>query len=649
VKRDFGFYRVATASPEVRVADIDFNIDNICSLINAATDKDVDVLVFPELSITGYTCGDLFYQESLVTAAKNSLLKIAEFSKSKKLLIVIGLPLLRTGRLFNCAAILSSGEVIGFVPKTLLPNSAEYYENRWFTSSETFLSPSHSIDFFGNQVPFSKDLLFSTNQDQLIIGVELCEDLWGVKQPSSEHALAGANLILNLSASNETLGKSSYRRDLVNQQSARCIAAYAYSSVGPGESTTDVVFSGHCLISENGLLLKESDRFIFKNNIIYSDIDVNRINHDRQRSSSFKIYSAIPHRIINFSLETNSKLSKEKLGSVRPYSKTPFVPKEKKNQDEICNEILMIQMTGLIKRLNHTNTSKVVIGLSGGLDSTLALMVIFSSFEKLNLVKKGIHVLCMPGFGTTTKTFENAINLATALDTTIEVIDIKNAVEGHFIDIKHSKSKVDITYENSQARERTQILMDYANKISGLVIGTGDLSELALGWCTYNGDHMSMYNVNAGVPKTLVKHIVEWYASTIASKEISQVLLDIVSTPISPELLPINSEGICEQNTEEIIGPYVLHDFYLYYLIRHGFSPSKILYLAELIFKDQYDRVTLLKWLEVFIKRFFSQQFKRSAMPDGPKIGSVALSPRGDWKMPSDAVASLWLESIKNN
>jgi NAD+ synthase (glutamine-hydrolysing) len=638
-----GLLRLATVAPELRVADVTFNTAAIRAAMQAAAKRGAALALFPELSVTGYTCGDLFAQALLHTRARAALLELAAATKSLKIHAVVGLPLAVHGRLYNCAAVLGAGRVLGLVPKQFLPTTGEYYEERWFTSAAG-LAPV-DVDLGGYAAPLATNLLFADAASGCTFGVEVCEDLWAVHPPSGDLCLAGANLILNPSASNELLGKAAYRRDLVRQQSARCLAAYAYASAGPGESSTDVVFSGHCLVAENGSLLAESERFKFATQLTCADVDLGRLQHERLCNSSFSAAAAagVFHRI---PVTLPAAAAGEPAGSLRPNPALPFVPSDPRARAETCREIFSIQSTGLAKRLKHTGAKTVVIGISGGLDSTLALLVAAHAFDLLGLDRKGILAPTLPGFGTTKRTRGNAEKLVEQLGATLRVIPIHDAIKQHFRDIGHDENVHDVTYENAQARERTQILMDLANKIGGFVIGTGDLSEAALGWCTFNGDHMSMYHVNAGIPKTLVRYLIDWCADSEFSGAPAKVLHDIADTPISPELLPTTDDGKQHQKTEDLVGPYELHDYFLYHMVRHGSRPAKVLYLAELAFAGRYPRTVILRWFEVFVRRFFSQQFKRSAMPDGPKVGSVALSPRGDWRMPSDASAAEWLAEI---
>ncbi|HKJ04242.1 MAG TPA: NAD(+) synthase [Geopsychrobacteraceae bacterium] len=641
--REQGMLRLAVITPELRVADVSFNIEAIRQASIAAKEQKCHFLLFPELCVSGYTCADLFFQQELLQQVEEGLKSLADFSAEKKLTLVVGAPLRQAGRLFNCAVFISSGTICGIVPKTFLPNSGEFYEQRWFSSSKEQCQPT--LRWPEGEIPFGTDLLFQAEGfPECLIGVEICEDAWSVAPPSSSQALAGATLLLNLSASPEILGKEAYRRTLVETQSARCLAAYAYASAGPCESSTDLVFSGHSLIAENGQMLAETRRFQFDNQIAFADIDLARLLGERQRNSSYAAgCPGLDFRTYTFNMEESPV---ERLQ--RPVSRSPFVPPDDSERSSRCHEIFQLQTSGLAKRLLHTGSKKAVIGLSGGLDSTLALLVTVKAFDCLQLDRSGIVALTMPGFGTTSRTRENAEHLAGHLGVELRTISIDQAVKQHFRDIGHQESCLDVTYENSQARERTQILMDVANQVGGLVIGTGDLSELALGWCTYNGDHMSMYGVNCGVPKTLVRYLVEWCAKVEFSDDISLILLDVCATPVSPELLPPDENGEIGQFTEQVVGPYQLHDFFLYQVVRMHYPPAKILVLAQQAFAGEYNLPELRKWLRTFYRRFFSQQFKRSCLPDGPKVGSVALSPRGDWRMPSDASVRLWLEQLES-
>ncbi len=641
-----GFLRLATIAPELRVGDTTFNTAEHLRCLTQAVRSGARVALFPELSLTGYTCGDLFAQDILLSAAKEALQHLAAATADLPIHALVGLPLVIDDRLYNCAALIGEGAVLGIVPKSFLPTTHEYYEERWFTSATRLTAVA--VELEGGLVPVGTDLLFNDAGHRLTLGVEICEDLWTANPPSGNLCLAGANLILNPSASDELLGKAPYRRDLVRQQSARCLAAYAYASSGPGESSTDVVFSGHCLIAENGALLAESARFRFAAQITCADIDLQRLGHERLTNSSYSAGApSEPTERVPIALSTKAPpKSAAPLGSLRPNPAHPFVPSDPAIRAATCHEIFSIQSTGLAKRLRHTGSKKVVIGISGGLDSTLALLVTVHAFDLLGLDRSGIIAPTMPGFGTTKRTRGNAEQLVAQLGATLRVIPIGPAVKQHFADIGHDPARHDVTYENAQARERTQILMDVANQVGGFVVGTGDLSESALGWCTFNGDHMSMYHVNAGVPKTLVRYLIDWAADEQFSGATTAVLHDIAATPISPELLPKGANDEILQQTEDVVGPYELHDFFLFHIVRHGCRPAKIAHLAALAFGDQYPRTTILKWLEVFVRRFFAQQFKRSAMPDGPKVGSVALSPRGDWRMPSDASSATWLAEI---
>ena len=639
-----GFLRVAVVSPELRLADVDYNVRCLSEALQAAAGQGCQLAVFPELCLTGYSCADLFYQALLLEKARSGLLQVAAASELSGVAAVVGLPLEVDGRLYNCAALVSGGRVIGVVPKRYLPSTNEYYEDRWFTSSQQ--CQAQSVILGGEPVPFGANLLFAAGSlPECVLGLEICEDLWAVVPPSSDQALAGATLLVNPSASNELLGKADYRRDLVRQQSARCLAAYLYAGASAGESSTDLVFSGHSLIAENGVLLAETDRFRFATQLAVADVDLQRLKHERLKNSSFADASpSRAYRVIPFDLTFNAPDQPADLK--RSVSATPFVPADLTQRARHCREIFDLQSTGLARRLRHTGTRQVTLGLSGGLDSTLALLVTIKAFDVLGLAREGVLAVTMPGFGTTSRTHTNAEKLATLSGVTLRQIPIRDAVRQHFADIGHPESAHDVTYENAQARERTQILMDLANQAGGLMVGTGDLSELALGWCTYNADHMSMYHVNAGVPKTLVRYLVEWCAEAEFSGEVSEVLRDICATPITPELLPLGEGEQLEQKTEDTIGPYLLHDFFLYYTVRHLFAPRKVFYLARRAFGTTYAPEAILRWQRVFYQRFFSQQFKRSAMPDGPKVGSVALSPRGDWRMPSDASGQAWLAEM---
>ena len=631
-----GFIKAAALTPKVRVADAKYNGAQIREMITKAAEDGVQVLVFPELCITGYTCGDLFSQKILLDEAKKQLLHIAKHTTGLSVIVFVGLPIVFKGKLYNIAAAVSGGEVLGLVPKKNIPNYNEFYEKRYFT--EGMEEPEDIELEEGVSVPIGTNLLFACTQvPDLKIAAEICEDLWVPAPPSIRHALAGATVIANLSASDEITGKAGYRRDLVCGQSGRLYCGYIYASAGLGESTQDVVYAAHNMIAENGSILAEAKRFA--NETVVTDLDLERVMHDRIQKTTFS-YSDEYYEEIPFDLEMQET---ELIRSIDP---SPFVPKNMADRNERCDEILNIQAMGLVKRLEHTNAKTAVIGISGGLDSTLALLVTVRAFDILGLPREGVQAITMPGFGTTDRTYDNAVSLIRDLGTTFREIPIRDAVTGHFKDIGHDINNHDVTYENSQARERTQILMDVANQCGGMVIGTGDLSELALGWATYNGDHMSMYGVNGSIPKTLVRHLIRYYADTCEDEKLAAVLYDVLDTPVSPELLP-PKEGQISQVTEDIVGPYELHDFFLYQVLRFGFSPKKILRLAKIAFDGEYEDETILKWLNTFYRRFFSQQFKRSCLPDGPKVGSVAVSPRGDLRMPSDASSRLWLEELE--
>lgn len=635
---EYGFIKVGASVPEIKVADPTYNVKKIEEQIDEAISKNIQILTFPELCITGYTCGDLFNQDILINKSYDGLKELVNFSKNKKIVFIVGCPIKSQNKLFNTAIVINEGKILGIVPKTYLPNYNEFYEMRWFNSSKDLCEKE--INLFGQNVVIGTDLIFSCERNEnLKFAIEICEDVWSVKPKSSDYALGGATIIFNLSASNETIGKYSYRKDLIKIQSATTISGYVYASAGPNESSSDILFSGCSMICENGSLLSENKRFNFESNLIYNDIDVNRLANDRAKNTSFKNDNAISFRRINFEIDKNPNIC-------RTYSKTPFVPTDLYKRNERCEEILNIQSIALAKRLKHTNIKKCVIGISGGLDSTLAFLVIKKAYEKLGIDNENIIAVTMPGFGTTSRTYNNAKDLVNINGATLLEIDIKEACTLHYKDINHDINTHDVTYENVQARERTQILMDIANKENALVIGTGDLSELALGWCTYNGDHMSMYGVNSSIPKTLVKYLVKFIADT--EEKNRRVLYDILDTPISPELLPPTKKGKIKQITEDNVGPYLLHDFYLYHFLRYGANPKKIYLLACMTFKDEFSNEEILKWLRVFIKRFFTQQFKRNCMPDGVKVGSITLSPRGDLRMPSDASYNAWLEELEN-
>lgn len=631
-----GFITVATATPQVAVADCEANTQAILACINEMAAAHAKVMVLPELCITGYTCSDLFWQTKLLDEAEAALSVIAEGSRQVDALIAVGMPLRVAGKLLNVAAVLCRGKVLGFVPKVNLPAYNEFYETRHFTSGSADMG---TVQFGGEEIPVGTNLLFSCeNVVDLCVAAEICEDLWVPNPPSVQHALAGASVICNLSASDEMVGKGSYRRDLVAGQSARLVCAYLYATAGEGESTTDLVFGGQNLIAENGTVLAESATF--ENEINVATIDVQRLASERRRMSTFPAAESKEYREISFALaEEETKLA-------RFFDADPFVPSNADQLSDRCEEILNIQALGLKKRLAHTHARSAVVGISGGLDSTLALLVTARAFDMLGLPRKGIVAVTMPGFGTTDRTYNNAVAMIKSLGATFKEVPIAKAVMQHFADIDHDASIHDVTYENSQARERTQILMDIANQANGFVIGTGDLSELALGWATYNGDHMSMYAVNASVPKTLVRHLVRHYADTSADEVLAGVLYDVLDTPVSPELLP-PEDGAISQKTEDLVGPYELHDFFLYQMLRMCFPPAKIYRVAKEAFAGRYSNETILKWLRTFYWRFFSQQFKRSCLPDGPKVGSVAVSPRGDLRMPSDACVSAWIKEVE--
>lgn len=631
-----GFIKVAAAIPEVKVADCEFNSGRILEQIISAAKQGVEIICFPELSITSYTCGDLFLQDLLLDSAKKYLIDLVEKTATLDIVSIVGLPLVAGDKIYNTAVVFGKGEIMGFVPKIYLPNYNEFYEKRWFASADEL--QDNEIYFNGKIYPFTPYTLFGN--DYVKFAVEICEDLWVPNPPSISHSIAGAHLTFNLSASNELIGKHSYRKSLVEQQSARCMSGYVYSGAGWGESTTDVVYAGNGIIAENGTLLAEAERFLFEEQIIIADIDIDRLKSVRRKNMSFTNTPGHDYFFVPIEFTEGER------NIHRNINPLPFVPKSQ--DSDSFNEIFSIQVGGLAKRILHTGIKKQVIGVSGGLDSTLALLVCVKTCDKLNIPRENIIGVTMPGFGTTSRTYNNAINLMQHLGITIREIDITKACMQHFEDIGHNPDVHDITYENTQARERTQILMDIANQCNGMVIGTGDLSELALGWATYNGDHMSMYAVNVSIPKTLVKHLVAWVAGNQLEKEAGETLKDIIETPISPELLPTNQAQEITQPTEAIVGPYELHDFFLYYLLRLGYSPSKIYFLAKNAFAQAYNSEIILKWMKVFYRRLFAQQFKRSCLPDGPKVGSVNLSPRGDWRMPSDANSSLWLKQLES-
>lgn len=637
-----GFIKVAAAIPPIKVADCEYNILQIENIVAQAEGKGVEIIVFPELSVTGYTCQDLFRQTLLLEKAETAILMLLDFTRNLDIITIVGVPVAVGGALLNCAAIIQKGDLLGIIPKTYMPNYGEFYEKRWFASSID-LHPTE-IRYAGNTVQVTSQPTLFRTCDGALFGIEICEDVWAPAPPSTELSLSGADMIFNLSASDELIGKHNYLKSLLSQQSARTISGYIYSGCGFGESSQDAVYAGNAMIYENGHLLTDSRRFSFEPQTVITQIDIEKLRSERRANSTYSAamrgYEA---RIVNAHTTTTQR-DFELIRLIDPY---PFIPKAA-DMTESCNEILSIQVSGLAKRLVHTGCKNVVLGVSGGLDSTLALLVCVQTFDKLGWDRKGVIGITMPGFGTTGRTHSNAVSLMQSLGVTTREISITAAVEQHFKDIGQDISLHDVTYENSQARERTQILMDFANKTNGLVIGTGDLSELALGWATYNGDHMSMYGVNAGIPKTLIRHLVKFAATNV--DDISRnTLLDIIDTPVSPELIPADAEGNISQKTEDIVGPYELHDFFLYNILRYGFRPAKVYMLARNAFNGDngttcYDDETIKKWLKVFLRRFFSQQFKRSCLPDGPKVGSISLSPRSDWRMPSDASSVLWLK-----
>lgn len=629
-----GFIKVAAATPKIKVADPAYNTEEILKIIDETEKNGASILVFSELTISGYTCGDLFLQQPLLTECKNQLLRIVKATENKSMLVVVGCPIVIKQKLYNCAVVISDGSILGIVPKTHLPNYSEFYELRHFTSGEGLEEDLWFGEEFG-YVNVAVNQLFKCKEiPELVVACEICEDLWVPLPPSTYHAMAGATVICNPSASVETTTKESYRRSLVSNQSARLLAAYIYADAGEGESTQDVVYSGHHLICENGSVLAEAKRFT--NEIIYADIDVQKLAAERRKMTSFPGGQTDDYFEQEFSLEVKeNKIT-------RTFPKAPFVPDNQDERDKRCDEILSLQSMGLKKRLEHTNCKHAVVGISGGLDSTLAVLVTARAFDLLDIPRENLICVTMPCFGTTDRTYQNAVSLIKELGATLKEVRIEKAVRQHFADIGHDENNHDVTYENSQARERTQILMDMANQYNGMVIGTGDMSELALGWATYNGDHMSMYAVNCSVPKTLVRYLVLYYTETTENKKLSEVLMDVLDTPVSPELLP-PVDGVISQKTEDLVGPYELHDFFLYYMLRFGFPKAKLYRMAKLTFDGVYDDETIKKWLDKFYWRFFSQQFKRSCLPDGPKVGSVAVSPRGDLRMPSDASPTAWL------
>lgn len=631
-----GFVKVAAATPDIRVADVEFNTQNIINAMEEAQKNGAKILVFPELCVTGYTCSDLFDHSVLLKASRKALLEIAENTNDKDMLVFVGAPLEVNGKLYNVAAAMNQGEIIGFTTKTFLPNYGEFYEMRQFTPGPQTV---REITFEGKKIPFGPQILFQAEgMEELVVAAEICEDVWSPVPPSIQAALEGATVIVNCSASDETIGKDTYRRALISGQSARLISGYIYANAGEGESTTDLVFGGHNIIAENGTILKESSRYV--NEIIYSEIDLQRITGERRKNTTFQPLDEETLVRVPFTIEET------KTFLTRTFPKKPFVPSDEQTRAQRCEEILTIQAMGLKKRLAHTNARTAVVGISGGLDSTLALLVTARAFDMLGRDKKDIIAVTMPCFGTTDRTYQNACEMSKKVGATLIEVPIADAVNVHFRDIGHDPEDHSVTYENCQARERTQVLMDIANKTWGMVIGTGDLSELALGWATYNGDHMSMYGVNASVPKTLVRHLVKYAADDTKDEALKNVLYDVLDTPVSPELLP-PKDGDIAQKTEDLVGPYELHDFFLYFMLRFGYEPSKIFRIACMTFDGEYDKETIFKWLETFCRRFFSQQFKRSCLPDGPKVGTVALSPRGDWRMPSDACVAVWMKDLE--
>ena len=631
-----GFIKVAAATPDIRVADVDYNKGQIIKQMDEAAEAGAKIIVFPELCTTGYTCSDLFLQDILLNSAKKALVEIAEHTKNLDALVFVGVPIAVGGELYNVAAALNHGNILGFTTKSFLPNYGEFYEMRQFRPGP---KKAEKILFGGKEIPFGPQLLFVENQmANLIVSAEICEDVWSPVPPSIEAAREGATVIVNCSASDETIGKASYREALISGQSARLISGYIYANAGEGESTTDLVFGGHNLIAEIGTFLAEAKRV--SNGFIYTEFDEQKIANERRKNTTFTETQEHVLPRIPFGLEQTETIL------TRTFPSRPFVPRDDQERAKRCEEILTIQAMGLKKRLAHTHAKSAVVGISGGLDSTLALLVTAKAFDALGLERSGITAVTMPCFGTTDRTYQNACKMSLKVGATLREVRIGDAVMQHFKDIGHDPQDHSVTYENSQARERTQVLMDIANQTGGLVIGTGDMSELALGWATYNGDHMSMYGVNASVPKTLVRHLVHYFADTCEDSSLKEVLYDVLDTPVSPELLP-PKDGEIAQKTEDLVGPYELHDFFLYYFLRMGYEPGKIYRIAKLSFAGEYDDETIYKWLRTFCWRFFSQQFKRSCLPDGPKVGTVALSPRGDWRMPSDACVALWIQNLE--
>lgn len=662
---NYGYVKVASAIPAVRVGDVAYNVEQIENLVIQAEGKGVEVIVFPELSLTGYTCQDLFRQQLLLDRVEQGVMRLMDFTRKLDIIAIVGAPIPVGNLLLNCAVVIQKGHVLGMVPKFYLPNYSEFYEKRWFASAQDLRDME--LRYAGNVVNMTADIQLFRTADGVLFGIEICEDVWAPAPPSNKLALAGADIVFNLSASDELIGKHDYLKSLLSQQSARTMTGYVYSSCGFGESTQDVVYGGNAMIYENGKLLAEAARFSLEPQIMMTQIDVEKLRSERRGNSTY----VNAQRNVKFSLldkqfgiriiDAFSKEMEREFKLERTVSPHPFIP-AMEDMEVSCEEIFNIQVMGLVKRLVHTHAETAVIGISGGLDSTLALLVCVKAFDKLKRSRKGIVGVTMPGFGTTGRTYNNAMELMRSLGITVKEVSIVDAVTQHFEDINHDISVHDVTYENSQARERTQVLMDMANKLNGMVVGTGDLSELALGWATYNGDHMSMYGVNASVPKTLIRYLVNYVAQCEVDDQSAQTLQDIIDTPISPELIPADEKGNIQQKTEDLVGPYELHDFFLYYFLRFGFSPKKIFMLAKNAFienkskrvklgpndPETYDEETIKKWLRVFVRRFFSQQFKRSCLPDGPKVGSVSLSPRGDWRMPSDAMAAMWMQDAEN-
>ena len=662
---NYGYVKVASAIPSVRVGDVAYNVEQIENLVIQAEGKGVEVIVFPELSLTGYTCQDLFRQQLLLDRVEQGVMRLMDFTRKLDIIAIVGAPIPVGNLLLNCAVVIQKGHVLGMVPKFYLPNYSEFYEKRWFASAQDLRDME--LRYAGNVVNMTADIQLFRTADGVLFGIEICEDVWAPAPPSNKLALAGADIVFNLSASDELIGKHDYLKSLLSQQSARTMTGYVYSSCGFGESTQDVVYGGNAMIYENGKLLAEAARFSLEPQMMMTQIDVEKLRSERRGNSTY----VNAQRNVKFSLldkqfgiriiDAFPKEMEREFKLERTVSPHPFIP-AMEDMEVSCEEIFNIQVMGLVKRLVHTHAETAVIGISGGLDSTLALLVCVKAFDKLKRSRKGIVGVTMPGFGTTGRTYNNAMELMRSLGITVKEVSIVDAVTQHFEDINHDISVHDVTYENSQARERTQVLMDMANKLNGMVVGTGDLSELALGWATYNGDHMSMYGVNASVPKTLIRYLVNYVAQREVDDRSAQTLQDIIDTPISPELIPADEKGNIQQKTEDLVGPYELHDFFLYYFLRFGFSPKKIFMLAKNAFienkskrvklgpndPETYDEETIKKWLRVFVRRFFSQQFKRSCLPDGPKVGSVSLSPRGDWRMPSDAMAAMWMQDAEN-